>query len=241
MSSSQTPNSRLWALIVAAGRGERTGGDQPKQYHQLAGRMVLDWSLQALLQTPNLQGLMLVVAAGDTAWRQCQWASDPRLKTATGGAERCESVVAGLQALKRDCGAENGDWVLVHDAARPAITPSDIKKLIEAVNGNPNGGLLAAPVRDTLKRAGSDGNVAETVNRNGLWQAMTPQLFPLAHLLTALCSDQATPPTDEAQAMERAGWQPQLVPGSPQNIKYTYQEDLAWLAHLLANKAGAKT
>ncbi len=236
VSSNRNPNSSLWGLIVAAGRGERTGQGAPKQYHPLAGRRVIDWSVDALLQTPRLQGLMLVVAAEDTVWQQCDWALDKRVKTTIGGAERSDSVVAGLRALQQDCGAADSDRVLVHDAARPAVSAGDIHNLIDRVGGDPHGGLLAAPVRDTIKRSGAETRVSETIAREGLWQAMTPQLFPLASLLAALTVHNDTAPTDESQAMERAGWQPQLIPGSPQNVKYTYQQDLAWLECILAGE-----
>lgn len=236
VSSNPNPNNSLWGLIVAAGRGTRAGQGAPKQYHALAGRRVIDWSVDALLQTPQLQGLMLVVAAEDAAWQQSDWASDERVKTTIGGTERSDSVIAGLRALQKDCGAADADRVLVHDAARPAVSSDDIQVLIERVASDPNGGLLAAPVRDTVKRAGTASRVGETVARDGLWQAMTPQLFPLGSLLAALSKSADTAPTDESQAMERAGWQPLLVPGSPQNLKYTYQQDLLWLTGILAGK-----
>lgn len=233
VSSNQSPNNPVWGLIVAAGRGQRTGSDAPKQYHTVAGRRVLDWSVDVLLGTPQLQGLMLVLAADDQAWQQSEWVTHARVKTTTGGAERSDSVVAGLRALQRDWGAADADRVLVHDAARPAVSSLDIQNLIAAVGDDPNGGLLSVPVRDTIKRATPDTRVAETVDRSELWQAQTPQLFPLFSLLQALTAPGSAPPTDESQAMERAGWAPRLIPGSPRNIKYTYREDLPWLASIL--------
>ena len=229
----------LWGVIVAAGRGERTGALRPKQYHPLAGRLVLDWAVDAMLQTPQLQGLMLVLAEDDETWQNSPLVNEARIHTTIGGMERSDSVIAGLRALQRS-GAGDEDRVLIHDAARPAVDVADIQRLIEAVGDDPQGGLLAVPVRDTLKRAGEDARAASTVDRKALWQAMTPQLFPLGALLDALTASSDIAPTDESQAMERAGWQPRLVEGSPQNIKYTYPEDLAWLESIILNRKEAR-
>ncbi len=219
--------------MVAAGQGLRMGSAAPKQYHALGGKAVIDWSAEQLLSLKGLSGLMLVVADGDTVWQQRPWANHPKLMTAVGGAQRSDSVLAGLLALRR-VGAQVQDRVLVHDAARPAVSMTDIQRLIDAVGEDINGGLLAVPVRDTLKRMNAAGAVAETVNRDGLWQALTPQLFPLGALTTALEATPQTPATDEAQAMERMGYHPRLVEGSAENIKYTYPGDAALLEAVLS-------
>lgn len=218
---------RLWGLIAAAGSGQRLRAGTPKQYHHLAGRPVLAWSLDALFQVPDIAGVMIVRAADDALFDRASLRRDDRVRDCPGGAERQDSIRAGLAAL-RDWGAAEGDGVLVHDAARPAVPAADITRLIEAVADDPDGGLLAAPVRDTLKRADAAGRVADTPSREGLWQAMTPQLFPLGRLQTALARD--TRVTDESQAMEGLGARPRLVAGDPGNIKYTYPEDIHWLA-----------
>lgn len=225
---------RYWGLVAAAGRGRRMGDDtRPKQYHRLAGREVLVWSVEALRQVSGLAGIMVVRAEDDdNDWARLDLLSATDVRSCRGGSTRQISVLAGLEAL-RGWGAEDTDRILIHDAARPAVTPAAIRRLIETVGDDPDGGLLAVPARDTLKRAGEDGRVSETPDRTGLWQAMTPQLFPLGRLRDALkaCADSAV--TDEAQAMERQGARPLLVVGDPGNIKYTYPEDARWLAHAL--------
>ncbi|TVO62306.1 2-C-methyl-D-erythritol 4-phosphate cytidylyltransferase [Spiribacter vilamensis] len=208
------------------------GSVRPKQYHAIAGRPVLAWSVDALLGIPAIAGVMIVRSADDTCLEAVMPRGDPRWRDCIGGGERQASVQAGLAAL-RDWGADATDRVLVHDAARPAVTQGDIRRLIDHVGDDPDGGLLAAPVRDTLKRADDEGRVASTPSRDGLWQAMTPQLFPLGRLESALAMASGAVVTDEAQAMERLGARPRLVAGDPGNIKYTYPDDARWLAWAL--------
>ncbi|MEX0386173.1 2-C-methyl-D-erythritol 4-phosphate cytidylyltransferase [Spiribacter onubensis] len=231
-------NSPLyWGLVAAAGQGRRMARDDlPKQYHRLAGRSVLAWSVDALRQVSGMAGVMVVRARGDDSdWARLGLDSATDVRSCRGGHTRQASVLAGLEAL-RAWGAADGDRVLVHDAARPAVTAAAIQRLIEAVGDDRDGGLLAVPVRDTLKRADEHGRVSETADRTGLWQAMTPQLFPLGRLRDALvaCADMAV--TDEAQAMERGGARPRLVIGDPANIKYTYPDDARWLEHALQDQ-----
>jgi len=235
----KTPGSRLWGLIAAAGAGQRMGGNLPKQHHELAGQRVLDWSLRAVLAVPALQGVMVVTAQSDAGGGQLDGTRDPRVHGCIGGATRVDSVSAGLRAL-RDLGATDQDRVLVHDAARPAVQTADIVRLVEAVDDNPDGGLLAVPVRDTLKRADDRGRVADTVSRASLWQAMTPQLFPLGRLIDALefSQRQQTEVTDESQAMEQIGASPLLVQSPMTNIKYTWESDRRWLETILGCNAG---
>lgn len=225
---------RYWGLVAAAGRGRRMGNDTlPKQYHRLAGRDVLVWSVEALQQAATLAGIMVVRATeDDEAWAGMKFASAEAVRSCRGADTRQGSVLAGLEAL-RAWGAADRDRVLVHDAARPAVRPSAIQRLIESVGEDPDGGLLAIPVRDTLKRADDHDRVEETPDRTGLWQAMTPQLFPVGRLREALMACAGTAITDEAQAMERLGARPRLVIGDAGNIKYTYPEDARWLEHAL--------
>jgi len=235
------PSNRLWGLIAAGGAGERVGGTLPKQHHELAGETVLDWSLRAVLAVPALQGVMLVTAESDTTVGSIAGSTDPRIHRCSGGATRVDSVIAGLRAL-REQGAAEQDRVLVHDAARPAVQTPDIIRLVEAVGDHPDGGLLATPVRDTLKRADERGRVSDTVPRVSLWQAMTPQLFPLGRLIEALESSQGQQitVTDESQAMEKIGASPLLVQSPMTNIKYTWETDRQWLATILADNNGER-
>lgn len=226
---------RLWGLIAAAGVGQRMDSEGPKQYHRIAGRTVLGWSIDALLGMPDVTGVMVVRSADDRYFEAVLPSGDSRCSDCVGGAQRQASVRAGLAAL-RHWGADADDRVLVHDAARPAVRRDDIRRLIEHVADDPDGGLLAAPVRDTLKRADRDGRIASTPSREALWQAMTPQLFPLGRLESALAMAADDAVTDEAQAMERLGARPRLVTGDPGNIKYTYPQDAYWLAWALGRK-----
>ncbi|MCA1804441.1 MAG: 2-C-methyl-D-erythritol 4-phosphate cytidylyltransferase [Xanthomonadaceae bacterium] len=166
----------FWALIPAAGMGRRMGSDVPKQYLPLGAKTVLDHTLDALARHPAIDGLVLVLGADDphAATFPAQVEGKP-LMLATGGAERSDSVSSGLEALAARGDAQ--DWVLVHDAARPCLRREDLDRLIETVRDHPVGGLLGVPVRDTMKRADAGDGVRETVDREGLWHALTPQMF----------------------------------------------------------------
>jgi 2-C-methyl-D-erythritol 4-phosphate cytidylyltransferase/2-C-methyl-D-erythritol 2,4-cyclodiphosphate synthase len=242
---------RVWAVVPAAGRGARfetTQANGPKQYARLAGATVLEWSLSALLREPRVAGIVLALAADDTRWAVIadSLAGSPagsKIETTIGGASRQESVMRGLKALEGRAGAD--DWILVHDAARPCLTSADLTALIDAVEACEhapdtapvNGALLASPVHDTVKRE-RGGIAVDTVDRAGLWRALTPQVFGYARLSQAL-EDAATlglAVTDEAQAMERLGLPARLVRGSPFNIKVTTVSDLAMAETILRGR-----
>jgi len=231
---------RYWAALPAAGTGARLGAGVPKQYLQLRGRAILHWSIDRFRTHPLVSGVAVALAPGDTHWGGLGLAGDPGIMVAEGGAERCHSVLNCLRRLGRE--ASPGDWVLVHDAARPCVRRTDIDSLIEAVREHPVGGILALPVRDTLKRADADSGIAETVERRGLWHALTPQLFRLRPLTEAIESALAAGRivTDEAQAMELAGMRPALVRGHSDNIKITHADDLALADLFLAQQENAK-
>lgn len=222
-----------WVVIPAAGVGSRMRADRPKQYLPLGDRTLIERTLDCFLGQPGLRGLVVCVAAEDPWWPELACATDARICRATGGAERSDSVLSGLKAL-RDQGAAVDDWVLVHDAARPNLAPSDLHKLLDTLADDPVGGLLAVPVRDTLKCADAHGRVASTPDRSRFWQAYTPQMFRLGALSDALTQALAAGVaiTDEASAMEYAGLAPRLVEGRSDNIKVTRPEDLQWLARL---------
>lgn len=220
----------FWVVIPAAGIGSRMRADRPKQYLQLAGRTILEHTLDCFLDHPRLKGLVLSLAADDPFWPALPCAADPRIQRVEGGAERADSVLAGLLRLEQ-LGAQEGDWVLVHDAARPNLARSDLDRLLAELVDDPVGGLLAVPARDTLKRIGTDGRVAETVDRSLIWQAYTPQMFHFAALQRALADAlvAGVAVTDEASALEWAGQAPKLVEGRADNLKITRPEDLEWL------------
>lgn len=224
--------TRLWCVVPAAGRGTRVGGDLPKQYLPLAGRPLILHTLDRLAAHPLVAGLVVVLGAGDEHWPSLDQLGGKRVLTAIGGAERCDSVLAGLKALPSEV-AEDA-FVLVHDAARPCVREADITRLIEkAVPAG--GGLLGAPLRDTLKRAGSDGRSHETEPRDHRWRAFTPQMFRRGDLSRALqaASTAGVTVSDEAMAMERTGFAPLLVEGAEDNIKVTTAADFALAAFLL--------
>ncbi|QFT23138.1 2-C-methyl-D-erythritol 4-phosphate cytidylyltransferase [Pseudomonas sp. THAF187a] len=223
-------SARFWLVIPAAGIGARMAADRPKQYLQVAGRSILEHTLQRFLDHPALRGVVVSLAADDPYWPALAVASDPRIRRAAGGRERADSVLAGLETLKNE-GAADDDWVLVHDAARPNLALEDLQRLLDSLADDPVGGLLAVPARDTLKRAGADGRVQETVDRSVIWQAYTPQMFRLGALRQALAQALRAQVaiTDEASAMEWAGLAPRLVEGRADNLKVTRPEDLQYL------------
>ena len=230
---------RYWVVMPAAGAGRRFGTALPKQYVRLAGRCVIEWSLQPFLDDVRCQGIAVALAPDDAHWAGLTLVAEPgRLLPTLGGEERCESVLRGLAALP----AQPQDWVLVHDAARPCVSRAEIDALLAQLGDHPTGGLLAVPLADTLKQADADGAVAATVPRAGLWRALTPQMFRHGALTAALqwALSRGERPTDEAQALEACGGRPQLVEGSPQNIKITNAADLA-LAEAVLRTRGVTT
>lgn len=229
------------AVLPAAGIGTRMGGEIPKQYLVLGEHSLLELSLQALLACPRIDTVVVALHPEDGRARDVQLLSDARVRTVSGGAQRCDSVLAGLQAL---AGAASGnDWVLVHDAARPCLRRVDIDRLIDAVLSSEVGGILAEPIVDTVKQADDGGRVLQTLDRRTLWRAQTPQMFRLGELRDALLQarERGFPVTDEASAMELAGLPVQLVPGSSSNLKVTRPQDLPlaqWYLQQAAADAG---
>ena len=236
---------RVWAIVPAAGRGERFTASAPglgaKQYAPLLGATVLEWSLRALLAEPRVHAVVVALAADDAEWPGvAAKLQSPKLRTTIGGVNRQDTVANGLDALAEEAAA--GDWVLVHDAARPCLNATDLGALLDAVGAGAArpagaaasaGAVLAAPIVDTVKRELGD-HVA-TVDRQGLWRALTPQVFAFAELRHALkeASLAGIAVTDEAQAVERLGLRPTLVQGSPFNVKVTRPEDLIVAARVL--------
>jgi 2-C-methyl-D-erythritol 4-phosphate cytidylyltransferase len=219
-------SARYWAVIPAAGGGTRMGQSRPKQYLPLRDRTLLEWSVAPFLDTEWIDGVVVVLAKSDSEFARLPIARHPKIVTTLGGAARAQSVLAGLEAVAQRTTAFREVYALVHDAARPCVLWSDIEKLCEEA-ADENGGLLALPVTDTLKE-GRQGRVNGTTDRSALWRAQTPQLFELERLTRALrdCGRDAVEVTDEASAMERAGFKPRLVRGRESNIKVTYPEDL---------------
>lgn len=216
-------------VVPAAGIGSRMGAPCPKQYLPLAGGFLIEHTLDRLLSHPRIERVIVPIAADDDFFTTLPLASHPRVTITLGGQERAESVLNGLRLTATE-------WVLVHDAARPCITHQDIDRLIHEGLAC-DGGLLGSRVRDTMKRSDGTGNVMHTVDRCELWHALTPQLFRTADLRQALQEGLARGAviTDEASAMELAGWTPRMVEGRADNLKVTRPEDLA-LATLYLNQ-----
>lgn len=227
----------VWAIVPAGGRGARFGGSVPKQYVQVAGGPLIAHTLQALLLHPGVAGAIVALPPADAHWPGYTSLAGKPILACEGGATRADSVLSALQALPDEVRAD--DFVLVHDAARPLLRHADLDALLERGRNDPVGAILAAPVRDTLKRAGDDGGIDATQPRERLWRALTPQLFRRLQLTRALeaARDAGVAPTDEAMAMERLGHRPLLVEGSEDNLKVTTPADLAYVEYLLRTHA----
>lgn len=229
-----TGAARLHALIPCAGTGTRAGTAQPKQYQPLLGQPMVLHTLMAFLSCDRMASIMLVLAPGDRTLS----IDDERVVLAqVGGATRAESVLNGVEALSAR-GADDRDWVLVHDAARCLVTPQQIDVLVQACEDDPVGGLLALPLPDTLK-ASEQGRVCATISREDKWLAQTPQMFRLGILRDALRAHASlgfVGITDEASAIELAGHAPLLVRGSAANFKVTYPEDFALAESILRSR-----
>lgn len=226
-----------WALVPAAGSGRRFGGEVPKQYLHAAGKPLIEHALEALLSHPGIDGAVVALAAGDPLWPGWTTLHGKPVVACSGGGERADSVLAALQALPD--GVADDELLLVHDAARPNLGAGDITKLVEAASAHADGAILAAPVRDTLKRADLATKIASTEPRDGLWRALTPQAFCRGLLRRALESARADGivVTDEAMAVERLGLHPALVEGREDNLKVTTPADLALAEFLLGRRA----
>ncbi|WP_027847978.1 2-C-methyl-D-erythritol 4-phosphate cytidylyltransferase [Marinospirillum minutulum] len=243
-------SNRLWCLLPAAGIGQRMGSNLPKQYLPLAKKTLLEVTLERLHLAFPEAVLVLPLHAEDLWWpavklRFLNRYPQAKLITCLGGKERADSVLNGLNALAKL--AQPNDWVIVHDIARPCVTLQDLHQFYQALKDHPVGGLLAAPVADTMKRGKNLSNsasntsiqeVCATLDRNQLWHALTPQMFRFNKLHSALSDGlaQGLSLTDESSALEAAGYQPLLIPGRRDNIKITHPEDLPFAELLLTHQ-----
>ncbi len=227
----------IWVIIPAAGVGRRMGSDTPKQYLLLNEQTVIEHTLSVFDLHSSISEIVVAVAKEDEYWAELNVELSKPLHKVAGGKERCDSVLNALTFLQNKAHAD--DWVLVHDAARPCLRTEDLTFLLEECQSHAVGGILAVPVRDTMKR--SVGNIIkETVDRENLWHALTPQMFRFKLLKDALESalKKNNLVTDEASAMELAGYQPLLVEGHADNLKITRPEDLALASFFLAQQEG---
>ena len=228
----------IWVIIPAAGAGSRMDASTPKQYLPLLDETVIGITLGRLATFPSINGVFVGIASDDSQWaeveKQLQGLPVP-IKTFIGGDTRAQTVLNGLNVLSEN--SKEGGWVLVHDAARPCVRHDDIRKLINEVSDSTDGGVLALPVADTVKRTDSNDRIRKTVRREHLWRALTPQYFPIEDLTNALTKalEEGGEITDEASAMEYIGAMPKCIAGHADNIKITYPADLA-LAEMYLQK-----
>ena len=227
----------IWAIVPAAGIGTRMNSEMPKQYLSLNGQSVIAHTLQRLAGLADLRAIVIVLHPQDALWAQHGVALQEGLMTCSGGEQRCQSVLNGLYALAGLADAD--DWVLVHDAVRPCVRLEDIETLLREIENHPVGGLLGTPVSSTLKLANASGDIVATMPRDDMWQASTPQAFRYGQLREVLERSVAQGDfvTDEAAAMERAGYTPRLVRGGADNIKITYPDDLRMAGVILQAQA----
>ncbi len=223
----------LWIIVPAAGTGRRFGGALPKQYQLLDEATVIEHTLKRLLAIGS-SIVLVAVNKEDSRWQQLEIFEHPRIRTVHGGEERVDSVRLALECLYREAQAD--DWVLVHDVARPCVRVSDINKLLDQLKDHGVGGVLATPVSDTVKRVLNSRDIESTEDRSQLWAAQTPQMFRYGLLSWSLKTAKRDQwqPTDEAAAVEKLGYTPQVVEGSRDNIKITRSEDIAIARAIMA-------
>ncbi|QPB43597.1 2-C-methyl-D-erythritol 4-phosphate cytidylyltransferase [Rodentibacter haemolyticus] len=222
---------KIIAIIPAAGVGSRMQANKPKQYLTIQGKTILEHTLNIMLRHSAVERVIVAIGKNDPYAAALSILSHPKIQLVEGGKTRAESVLNAFSAIN-----EPNVWVLVHDAARPCLTETDLNKLLEV--NNEQGAILAIPVTDTIKRSNQTNEIIATENRSQLWQAQTPQFFPADLLQKALENGlkQRYTITDEASAMELAGFRPHLVAGRNDNIKITRPEDLALAEFYLTRK-----
>ena len=226
-----TNSKPVWAVIPASGVGRRMHSERPKQYLSFGGKTIIEHTLDRLLNCPHIHGAILVLQADDAYWPELNYQAVKPLYLATGGKRRQDSVINGLSVLNDRF---KHAYALVHDAVRPLVSDQDLNHLIASLNHSECGAILATPLFDTIKRQNKASKIQKTIDRQGLWRALTPQLFKAEILQQALQQARINRQimTDESVAMEALGYQPLLVEGSAENIKITRPDDLR-LAQLI--------
>lgn len=229
-------STQVWAMVPAAGVGKRMAADRPKQYLDLGGSLVLEHTLDRLIGSRIYSGIVVALSEEDDYWPALSISRSDKVHRVHGGKERADSVMSGLEYISAL--ANEDDWVMVHDAARPCLTMGDIQRLMGAVENDSVGGILALPIHDTLKKVDS-GRISATIDRSKIWRALTPQMFRLGVLKDALSEafEAGKSVTDEASAIELKGFQPLVVEGRSDNIKITRPEDLPLAAYYMEQQA----
>jgi len=222
-------SNKYWVVIPAAGIGRRMGSDIPKQYISVHGKTVIEHTLDNFISRKEIERICISISEFDSYWQTLPISKNKKMITTTGGNERYESVYNGLCALQDK--ANDDDWVLVHDAVRPCLKESTIDRLITDINSHDVGGILALPCFETMKRVNNNQQVEETINREMIWRAQTPQVFKYKKLLLAIekAINENILITDEAMAMELSNYKPIVIMGDEKNIKITHKTDLKHL------------
>ena len=231
-----TASLKHWVIIPAAGTSQRMNGTLPKQYLPIQDATVIEYAIKNFLQHAGINGVIVALHEDDQHWQQLSLFNNEKIQVVTGGNTRAESVYNALLYLE-DQSIDNNDFVLVHDAARPCLRFSDLENLLNQLRDDEVGGILAAPVSDTLKMSIEKGLVNKTLDRGKIWRAFTPQMFRLKYLSTAMhyCIKNDIAVTDEASAIELQSLPVKLIEGQSDNIKITQSEDLPLVAAILKN------
>jgi len=224
----------MYAIIVAAGSGQRFASDVPKQFLEIAGKFVIQHSIDAFDSIDEVEGIVLVMPQNQKLWQDITLTATKPLMYTTGGSSRVESVLHGLEILAPS--VEETSWILVHDAARVCVTSDDIKKLITICSQKNQGGLLVKDINDTIKYSQDGDYVNKTIDRNNLYAALTPQMFPYGQLVDVLSNVDGTSITDEASAFEQRGIKPLMVKGRSDNFKLTYADDFLMATFILRKR-----
>ena len=222
-------SNKYWVVIPAAGIGKRMGSDIPKQYVSVRGKTVIEHTIDNFISRKEIQNICISISESDNYWSTLPISKNKKIITTVGGNERYESVYNGLRALQDK--ANDDDWVLVHDAVRPCLKKSIIDRLITDISSHDVGGILALPCFETMKRVNNNKQVEETINREIIWRAQTPQIFKYKKLLLAIekAINENILITDEAMAMELSNYKPIVIMGDEKNIKITHKDDLKHL------------
>jgi len=222
-------SNKYWVVIPAAGIGKRMGSDIPKQYVSVRGKTVIEHTIDNFISRKEIQNICISISESDNYWSTLPISKNKKIITTVGGNERYESVYNGLRALQDK--ANDDDWVLVHDAVRPCLKKSIIDRLITDISSHDVGGILALPCFETMKRVNNSNEVEETINRETIWRAQTPQVFKYQKLLLAIekVINENIFITDEAMAMELSNHKPIVILGDENNIKITHKTDLKYL------------
>ncbi len=224
----------MYVIIVAAGSGQRFASDTPKQFLEIAGKLAIQHSIDVFDRIEAIRGIVVVMPQNQELWQDIELTAQKPLMYTTGGSSRLESVNLGLQIIEPM--VDDISWILVHDAARVCITARDVTKLIQQCNQQNQGGLLVKPINDTIKFSQDGQHAKKTIDRNHLYAALTPQMFPFKQLQDVLSHADKKTITDEASAFEQAGIMPLMVKGRSDNIKLTFVEDLLMAEYILRKK-----